>query len=394
MKKLLLFLLLAGVSTGVVGAFLWNGPVDAKDSETEAQEPQVIIEEQSHTIQEGDTFTAAAEELGISYTDALAIVEAAEGVFDFTRIQLGKELTLITEDGIRTRLEYEPTSSTVAVVYLQETFRTEMQDIQFDIEVKQASGTIEESLFLSMTEAGLPDALVIKFADILAWEIDFATQVQAGDEFYALYEERSRDGEKAGIGDILKADFTNNGRKTTAYRYIKPDGDITYYSEDGTSLVRPFLKAPLSFSRITSGYSYGRFHPVLKRNMPHRAIDYGAPTGTPIMAVADGTITFAGWSSIGYGNFVKIKHNGIYGTNYAHLHNIYVSPGEFVEQGDIIGTVGSTGYSTGPHLHYEVTVYGELKNPLEVEFPEGDPLSEEERDEFEQQKAEIDKLTN
>lgn len=392
MKKLLLFLTIAGIGTGFLASILWNGPVDAKYDEPEQSEPDIITKKTSHTISEGDTFTSAAEELGITYADALAIVNAAEGVFDFTRIQLGKELTLITENDVRTRLEYEPTSSDIIVVHLNENYRTERQEIQFDIEVKEARGTIENSLFLSMTEAGLSDALVIKFADILAWEIDFATQVQAGDEFYVLYEERSRDGEDAGIGDILKAEFTNNGNKTIAYRYVKPDGDITYYSEEGASLVRPFLKAPLSYARITSGYSYGRFHPVLKRNMPHRAIDYGAPTGTPIMAVADGTITFAGWSSIGYGNFVKIKHNGIYGTNYAHLHEIYVSPGEFVEQGDIIGTVGSTGYSTGPHLHYEVTVYGELKNPLEVEFPEGDPLPDDEREAFEEQKREIDAL--
>lgn len=154
---------------------------------------------------------------------------------------------------------------------------------------------------------------------------------------------------------------------------------------------RQFLKAPLNYSRITSGFTYSRFHPVLQASTPHRAIDYAASTGTPIFAVADGVITQAGWNG-GYGNYIDISHGSVYDTQYAHLSRIIVSYGQTISQGETIGYVGSTGFSTGPHLHYQVQVHGELVNPLEVDFPEGDPILDEERDQFESQKQEIDEL--
>lgn len=391
MKKILFFTCFVGCLVFLGNSILSTGPVEA---EVETTELEVIVTAETYTIAEGDTFTVAMEALGFPYADALAMVAAGENIFDLTKVKLGKDISLISEDGVPMRIEYEPNSEEVVIIDLQNDFAVSVQPIAFDITVKEATGTIDGSLSTAMMEQGLPELLVIKFADVLAWEIDFATQVQNGDSFRVLYEERSRDGSVAGIGNILRVEFTNRGNTTVAYQYTKPDGDTTYYSEDGSSLVRPFLKAPMSYTRITSGFSMARFHPVTGRTAPHRAIDYAAPTGTPIMAVADGTVTFAGWSAIGYGNFIKIKHNGIYGTNYAHLSAFNVSPGDVVKQGDVIGYVGSTGFSTGPHLHYEVTVYGELKNPLEVEFPKGDALPEEERSQFEEQKRAINAMLN
>ncbi|PIZ54790.1 hypothetical protein COY25_01745, partial [Candidatus Uhrbacteria bacterium CG_4_10_14_0_2_um_filter_41_7] len=155
------------------------------------------------------------------------------------------------------------------------------------------------------------------------------------------------------------------------------------------SLVKQFLKAPLSFTRITSGYTDSRFHPTLERTMPHRAIDYAAPIGTPIMAVADGTVTFAKWNGC-FGNNIDLKHNSVYETQYAHLSKFSVVAGQTVHQGDIIGYTGTTGCSTGPHLHYQVRVNGTLVNPLEVDFPEGDPIPEDQMADFLKQKDEID----
>lgn len=392
MKKLLTLLLIAGGFTLLLNAFFFQDSAEAEQDVIEVEEIGPEITKENYIISEGDTFTVAMEALGISYSNALAMVAAAEGVFDLTTVKLGKEISLVFEDGVRKRIEYEPNSEQVVVVNLEDDFKTELKEIEYDISVERAEGPIASSLFLTMKDQGLPELLVIKFADVLAWEIDFATQVQSGDSYSVIYEKRTRNGEDAGVGDVLRAEFVNDGERMVAYRYVKPDGGVTYYSEEGKSLVRQFLKAPMSYTRITSGYSMARFHPVTGRTGAHRAIDYAAPTGTPIMAVADGKVTFAGWSSIGYGNFIKIKHNGIYGTNYAHLSRFAVSSGDFVKQGDIIGYVGSTGFSTGPHLHYEVTVYGELQNPLEVEFPEGDPLPEEEREMFEAQKRAIDTM--
>ncbi len=389
MKRIIVFCLFAGSLAFFVNQFVLNRSADAKSIAEELHtEPEIQITKQGHTISEGDTFTIAMEALGFSYADALAIVDAAEEVFDFTKVKLGKDISVISEDGIQKRIEYEPNSDEVVVVDLENNFETQLKEIEYDISVEQAYGRIDQSLFLTAINQGLSELLVIKFADVLAWEIDFATQVQQGDEFFVVYEKRSRHGENAGIGNVLKAEFTNTGKKIVAYRYETPEGDSTYYSENGDSLVRPFLKAPLSYSRITSGYSSARFHPITGRTAPHLAIDYAAPTGTPIMAVADGKVYFASWSR-GYGNYIKITHNGTYRTNYAHLSRFNVSSGDFVKQGDVIGYVGSTGWSTGPHLHYEVEVNGVKQNPLEVEFPRGNALPEDQTAEFERQKQEI-----
>jgi len=172
--------------------------------------------------------------------------------------------------------------------------------------------------------------------------------------------------------------------KHQAYRFVDSNEKEGYYDEKGNSLVRQFLRAPLHYSRITSGFAYARFHPILGKNTPHRAIDYAAPVGTPIMATADGTVTFAGWSTIGYGNFIDVKHNGIYSTQYAHLSRFGkgIKAGAHVQQGQIIGYVGSTGYSTGPHLHYQIKKNGHLVNPLEIELPAGDPIPEDQKEAF------------
>lgn len=350
----------------------------------EDQGPEVTIK--SYMIQEDDTFTSSMEELEIPYSEALEIVTAAKEVFDFTKIKLGKTFNLIFEDGIRNRLEYEPNSEIMIVVDLtSDEYATTETNIPYDLSITTAEVTIENSMFLSGIEAGLEEILILNLADIFAWEIDFATQVQTGDSFKVMYEKRSRNGIESGVGDILTASFTNVGETSYAFRYSDLEGRIAYYNEKGESLVRQFLKAPVSYSRITSGFTNNRFHPTLNRNMPHRAIDYAAAAGTPVMAVADGVVTFAGRSGC-FGNMVDIRHNSTYETQYAHNSVLLVRAGDRVKQGDIIAKVGTTGCSTGNHVHYQVKVNGVLVNPLEIEFPAGDAVAEDQFSRFEEQR--------
>lgn len=345
----------------------------------------------TYTVQSGDVFTSAMEQLGVSYGTALQIVELASSTFDFTRIREGKTFTVYSNaNGIAEKFIYEPDAERQIVVTLVPTLGVAEVPIVYDVREQTAAATIESSLFLAGATAGLSDALILDIAEVFAWTIDFATQVQQGDSFRVLYEQRLRDGVAAGHGDILAAEFINNGRSYVAYIFTDTDGKVQYYDADGNSLIKQFLRAPLSYNRISSGYTNSRFHPTLGKNTPHRAIDYAAPMGTPIMSVGDGTVVFAGWGG-GYGNFVKIRHNSTYQTHYAHLSRFAtgLSVGDTVTQGEVIGYVGSTGYSTGPHLHYEIQKNGELVNPLEIELPAGDPVPEELKDAFFAQKEEL-----
>ena len=389
--KYVAFILLLGAIVG--GVYFFRGDDTSADVEVAAIEESVgpEIRREYYEITEDDVFTSAMEALDVSYADALAMVEAAEDVFDFTRIRVGKRFAKVYEDGVAVAIEYEPDPERVITVDLQNAFATTEAPIEYDIVNERVAVTIDESLFLSGLNAGISELALLKYVDMFAWEVDFATQVQKGDSFEMVYEKRFRDGKEAGAGDILYGKFNNVGSISEAYRFADAEGETTYYDPDGNSLVRPFLKSPLNYSRISSGYTNARFHPVTKTTMPHRAIDYAAPTGTPIKAVADGKVAVARWNG-GFGHYIDIRHNSVYETQYAHLSRYAVSAGEHVKQGQVIGYVGSTGWSTGPHLHYQVKVNGTLTNPLEVEFPKGDPIADEDRPAFEQQKNEIDAL--
>lgn len=397
MKKFIVFV---GILLVAGGAWymLRDAPLGSVEAETEVSEgeQEQILAAPTQTITEyeiadGDTFTSAMEELGISYADALAIVSAAEEVFDFTSIRVGKTFQLVSENSGPVELLYEPSMETTIRVDLRNDFETTSEEIVYDIELAKVDVTITDSLFASGVREGLSEVLLLEYVDVFAWEVDFATVVQENDSYTILYEELYRDGEYVGTGDVVYGSFNNMGNESFAYQFTDETGEMGYFDADGNSLIRPFLKAPLSYSRISSGFSYARFHPVLKTTTPHRAIDYAAPMWTPIMAVADGTVIYSGWNG-GYGNYIEIRHNDVYQTNYAHLVDYEVGYGDKVKQGDVIGYVGSTGYSTGPHLHYEVEVNGEKINPLEVEFPKGDAVAEEYRPAFEQERQRLDAL--
>lgn len=229
-----------------------------------------------------------------------------------------------------------------------------------------ASGTIKSSLFAATDAANVPDAVAVQLADIFSTEIDFHRELRKGDSFAVVYEALTADGEvvpwSEGAGRVLAAEFTTAGRTHHAVWFVPADGRGAYYGLDGESRRRAFLASPVEFSRVTSGFA-NRLHPIFKTWRKHQGVDYSAPTGTPVRTVGDGLVDFAGWQN-GFGNVVIVRHTGNRETLYAHLSSIGVRKGQRVEQGQYIGAVGSTGWSTGPHLHFEFRVAGVHKDPL------------------------------
>ncbi|PIR76177.1 MAG: peptidase M23 [Candidatus Magasanikbacteria bacterium CG10_big_fil_rev_8_21_14_0_10_42_10] len=389
MKRTLFILIVLLLSVGILWGMKRNSPVvqTAHVSEDTPDVPQPVITKESFSIEEGETFASVMERMGYGYADMQEVLDAGKGIYDFTQIVLGKNFVIRKKDGVFDAIVYDINSEEQAVITKDSTgaFVVTKQDIPYDITEKEVHGVIDSSLFLAGNQAGLDDRTILELADIFTWEIDFATVIQKGDSFSLVYEERTRDGQRGPSGRIFAATFVNQGKEYTAVRFEDPDGGIGYYTKEGDSLQKPFLKAPLKFSRISSGYSTARFHPVIGRTTTHLAIDYAAPIGTPIMATGDGTVIRASWNG-GYGNFIAIRHNDTWDTHYAHLSKYAVKAGNKVSQGDIIGYVGSTGWSTGPHVHYEMVKNGVKVNPLTVELPAGDPIKDEWRSSFEEQK--------
>jgi len=253
-------------------------------------------------------------------------------------------------------------------------------------EIKYASGTIETSLWEAMITGGLHPSLAIDLSVIFAWTVDFFG-LQKGDSFKVIYEELFIDDKSLGSGKIYGAQFNRTGSAITAIPFIQ-DGKETYFDIDGNSLRKAFLKAPLQFSRISSRFSSSRLHPILRIRRPHFGVDYAAPVGTPVHAIGDGKIIRAGREN-GAGRIVKIQHNSVYATAYMHLSRFGagISPGVYVKQGDIIGYVGSSGLSTGPHLDFRFYRNGSPVDPLKVKAPPVEPVSEENRMKFEEIKT-------
>ena len=233
-----------------------------------------------------------------------------------------------------------------------------------------------------MSDAGASQLLALKLSDIYAWTIDFFS-LQRGDSFKVVYEEISHDGEFIDIGDVWYAEFVHNGKRFTSVRFEDGQKSNIYWNEDGESLRKAFLKAPLSFKRISSKFTYRRKHPVYGVYRPHTGIDYAAPKGTPVMSIGDGVVISKGWSG-GGGNTVKIRHNSVYTTAYLHLSRYAkgLKKGDRVKQGQVIGYVGSTGASTGPHLDFRVWKNGTPIDPLKLESPSVEPVSKENIDAF------------
>jgi len=262
---------------------------------------------------------------------------------------------------------------------------TEIQQREIFSEVAEAEGEIQSSLFLAGKQAGLSDAMVMKLANIFGWDIDFILDIRKGDRFMLVYEKLYRDGEFLRDGNILAATFINQGERFQAIYF--EEGDVAaYFAPDGRNMRKAFLRAPLNFSYISSGFNPRRMHPVLKRIRPHNGIDYYAPRGTPVYSAGAGTVTRSAYSNAN-GHHVFVKHANSIETKYLHFTNRAVKKGQKVKQGQTIGYVGSTGLATGPHLHYEFVVNGVHRNPRTVPLPKVEPLKGQLLASFQQQSA-------
>jgi murein DD-endopeptidase MepM/ murein hydrolase activator NlpD len=243
-------------------------------------------------------------------------------------------------------------------------FSAQIEDAPLQASAQLSSGTISSSLFAATDAVRLPDSVASQLADIFASEIDFRRDLRKGDRFSIVYESLEADGEVLRAGRILSAEFVNDGKRLATLWFQEPGHKGGYYGFDGQSQQRTFLASPVEFSRVSSGYGM-RFHPVLGNQRPHLGVDFASPTGTPVRTVGDGVVTFAGWKN-GYGNFITVQHRNNQETAYAHLSRIDVRKGQKVEQGEFIGAVGSTGLSTGPHLHFEFRDKGQHVDPLTI----------------------------
>ncbi len=268
------------------------------------------------------------------------------------------------------------------IVRTDDDFTAEKAAVEYEKRVAQIAGAIQDNLISSIGNGKDRLRLALTLSDIFAWDIDFTTDLRNGDIFKIIVEELYEEGKFKRYGNILAAEFVNNGDTYHGFRFEY--GDIKgYYDQEGKSLRRAFLKAPLNYRRISSGFSQGRFHPILKKYRPHHGVDYAAPHGTPVSSVGDGTVLFAGYRG-DYGKLIVIRHPNGYETRYGHLSRLDrgMAKGVKIKQGDTIGYVGSTGLTTGPHLHYEMRLNNKFVNHLKTRIPAGQPLPDVVREEF------------
>jgi len=329
------------------------------------------------TVKSGDSLAAIFSRVGISAGELHALLAQGGATHNLKKIYPGQTLRLITNaDQQLVRLTYKIDElSTLEVSRAGDEFEISTTHRTPERRVKNASGSIDNSLFLSAQAAGLSDSMTMELAGIFGWDIDFVLDIRKGDQFTVLYEELYLDGERIGNGDILAAEFINQGKSYQAVRYTDAGGKTDYYSLDGKSMRKAFLRTPVEFSRISSGFSLGRKHPILNKIRAHKGVDYAASTGTPIKATSNGKIVHRGKKG-GYGNTIIIQHGTKYSTLYAHMSKFRsgLKTGSRVKQGQVIGYIGSSGLATGPHLHYEFRVDGVHRDPLKVKLPGAEPL--------------------
>lgn len=337
-------------------------------------------------IQRGDTIAALLARLDVDDPEAIDFLRRAKDAKALTQLRPGRTVRAeTTQDGELRRLTYlVPTGDLLTVERGEKGLSATLAPADLDAQPLMASGEIRSSLFAATDAAGLPDAVATQIAEIFSSQIDFHRDLRRGDRFAVVYEGLSHNGELVKTGRVLAVEFVNQGKSHRAVWFEAEDGKGGYYTPDGNSLRRAFLRSPLEFSRISSGFSLARFHPILQTWTAHRGIDYAAPTGTRVRTTGDGTVSFVGWQG-GYGNLVIVDHAGSYRTYYAHLSAFAqgVRKGARVAQGDFIGYVGQTGMATGPHLHYEFHINGVQHDPMRVVLPEAVPITRQLRPQFE-----------
>jgi len=324
------------------------------------------------------------------------IISCFKKLWDPKKIKEGDLIEIKLNDDCVKEFIYRPKDKPLLKLFIYKDsigYKGEIQNIPYKKEYKFIKRKIEGNLFDAFSDLENGDFLAISLSEIFAWEIDFNSEIRKGDSVKFLYEAIVPfEGNREIIGDIIYVKFKGKYFGEKEGFLFKEDGKF-YYTRDGKSIKKGFLKSPLPFTRITSKFSYRRLHPILKIKRPHYGIDYGAPIGTPVRAIGDGIVTFCGWKG-SYGNYVRIRHKNGYETGYGHLNKIKVYKGKRVKQGEIIGWVGKTGLATGPHLHFEILKNGVYLNFLKLKFPPDKILTGEKLDLFKKNVLEIEKILN
>lgn len=352
-----------------------------------APAPSPIVHS-SQKILPGQNITELLLGLGLDPLDARQIVDVARPIHDLARLRAGESLLTRTEraTGRLLRLTYPLDRYNERRLIVERDagkWAARLDVVAIARRGVLVEGTVEGSLWASCERVGLSAEEILGLASIFEYEIDFNTMVQPGDRFRLVLDELRSvdDGERLRWGDIHAAEYHSEGLSLRSFRHVDSTGQIGWFNDAGEASKRMFLKSPLEFSRISSGFSRKRFHPVLKQWRAHKGIDYAAGAGTPIRAVGGGRVEFAGTKG-GYGKHVRIRHSGAYGSSYSHLQGISVRTGQVISQGQVVGTVGSTGLATGPHLHFEFYVSGGYVDFLAQRFPRTEPLTPAERPAF------------
>lgn len=346
-------------------------------------------------VKNGQFFSTLLGSLGMSAQEAHNLTQACDSVFDVRTLRVGQPYRAYYDSSLR-YLVYDRDKASSIVFSCRPPYEAWVYEKPVTIESRYADVTIENSLWVDMRAADVSPLLIVSLSDIYAWTVDFFA-LQKGDRFRVLYEERVCDGEVIAVDTVRYAVFGHAGEDFPMVMYNQKDGGNIWWNEKGESMRKAFLKAPLNYSRISSGFSYARRHPVTRRVQPHTGVDYAAPKGTPVMTIGDGVVTSVKYEGAG-GNTVRIRHNSVYSTAYLHLSKYAkgLKAGQRVRQGEVIGYVGSTGRSTGPHLDFRVWKNGTPINPLKMESPPAEPIAETNRAGFEtahkEYKARIDTI--
>jgi murein DD-endopeptidase MepM/ murein hydrolase activator NlpD len=341
-----------------------------------------VYETAERTVQRNDTFAGILSEFAVPYDRVLQLVDAAGDIFDVRRIRAGNQLHVYHEEDEARLIVYQQDPIRYVVFDLQgEEPVVEAGERPVEIVERTVGGVITNSLYQSLINGGANPELAVRMSEVYAWAIDFY-RIQRNDRFHVVFEERQIDGETVGIERIIAARFNHFGRDYNAF-YFEQDGVGDFFDEEGNSLRKAFLRAPLEYTRISSRYNLRRVHPVTGGVRPHLGTDYAAPTGTPIRSVGDGVVTEARFTR-GNGNYVKVRHNTTYETQYLHMSRFAqgIRPGTRVKQGQVIGYVGQTGLATGPHLCFRFWKNGRQVDPHAQQMPSADPVAAARRTEF------------
>jgi murein DD-endopeptidase MepM/ murein hydrolase activator NlpD len=340
---------------------------------------------QEERVLRGDTIASLLARAGVDDAAAFAFVNGDPSARALYQLRPGRPIEIATDgEGRLTALRLLVGDDDVLTLTRDgERFGIAHAAPERDTRISAAGGVIESSLFGAADDAGLPDTVTLALAEIFGGDIDFYHDLRRGDRFAVVFETRYAEGEPVATGRILAAEFVNRGQAYRAFLWRAPDGREAYYDEHGRSSRKAFLRSPMEFSRVTSGFTLARFHPIFKSWRAHRGTDFGAPIGTPVRATADGNVVFRGMQT-GYGNVMVLRHDGTYSTLYAHLSRFAAGlhVGDRVRQGETIAYVGQTGWATGPHLHYEFRVDGQPRDPMRVALPNATPLDAAQRAAF------------